>query len=89
MFTHLRALLLSDTLVRRLVSSLVSAETDPGGKKRTVQDGTIQGLFAKLQMKARRHFIGYTVGEGWVKYEWKNSIWDLDDGLLHFYFAGA
>jgi hypothetical protein len=78
-FTHLRAPLLSYTLVRLV---LVPSRPKLTRNTCTVQGDTLQSLFTKLRKKAGEESIGYVVGAGWVKYEWNSSFWDLDDGRL-------
>lgn len=46
-----------------------------------VQD-TLQSLFSKLDKK---YYVGslseeHSIGPGWLKYEWNDSVWNLDDG---------
>ncbi len=58
-----------------------------------VQD-TLQSLFSKLDKK---YYVGslseeHSIGPGWLKYEWNDSVWNLDDGaslLDNFSFAFA
>lgn len=39
-------------------------------------------MFDKLSRKANTGANGARVGPGWVKYEWNEVIWNLDDGQL-------
>jgi len=36
-------------------------------------------LFDKLSRKKNTEFYGKRVGPGWLKYEWSDSVWNLDD----------
>ncbi|EGO21050.1 hypothetical protein SERLADRAFT_363212 [Serpula lacrymans var. lacrymans S7.9] len=36
-------------------------------------------LFEKLSRKSNTEFHGSSIGPGWVKYQWNDSIWNLDD----------
>lgn len=48
-----------------------------------VSEDTLQTLYDKLRRKANTY--GKRVGLGWVKYEWNDSVWNLDDGVLHLF----
>ena len=39
-------------------------------------------LFDKLSRKKNTEFYGKRVGPGWLKYEWSDSFWNLDDGAF-------
>jgi hypothetical protein len=43
-------------------------------------DETLTTLFDKLTRKADAEYLGARVGSGWLKYEWKGTTWNLDDG---------
>jgi len=50
---------------------------------------TLQSLFAKLEKK---HYAGelseeHSVGPGWLKYEWNDSVWNLDDDSDYSIFS--
>jgi len=40
---------------------------------------TLQALFNKLSRKANTGANGARVGPGWLKYEWNDGVWNLDD----------
>ncbi|KZV71840.1 hypothetical protein PENSPDRAFT_605159 [Peniophora sp. CONT] len=40
---------------------------------------TLTELFNKLSRKHNTEFYGKRVGPGWLKYEWNDTIWSLDD----------
>ncbi|KAI0748540.1 hypothetical protein C8Q80DRAFT_1172347 [Daedaleopsis nitida] len=42
-------------------------------------DDTIDNLHEKLSKKAYNELHGEYVRPGWVKYEWNNTVWNLDD----------
>jgi hypothetical protein len=44
----------------------------------------ITELFDKLSRKGTTEFKGARVGPGWLKYEWNDGVWNLDDGRLIF-----
>jgi hypothetical protein len=41
---------------------------------------TLTSLFDKLTKKAKVEYQGARVSEGWLKYEWRGTVWNLDDG---------
>ena len=41
---------------------------------------TLISLFDKLSRKTHTDYHGERVGPGWLKYEWNDTIWNLDDG---------
>ena len=43
-------------------------------------DDTVNSLHEKLSKKAAVELHGEPVREGCVKYEWNNTVWNLDDG---------
>lgn len=50
--------------------------------KIAVARDSLQIMFDKLSRKANTGANGARVGPGWVKYEWNEVIWNLDDGQL-------
>ena len=38
-------------------------------------------LYNKLSRKANTDYYGARVGPGWLKYEYNDAIWNLDDGV--------
>lgn len=51
----------------------------------SVTQDTLESLFHKLTKKinASPGKRGDLVGPGWVKYDWNENVWSLDDGMLH------
>lgn len=45
-----------------------------------VTQESILSLYDKLSRKAHTDYHGDRVGPGWLKYEYNNAIWNLDDG---------
>ncbi|KAI0062329.1 hypothetical protein BV25DRAFT_1900034 [Artomyces pyxidatus] len=45
----------------------------------SVADESLTTLFDKLSRKPNTDYHGQRVGAGWLKYEWNNSVWNLDD----------
>ncbi|KAG6916608.1 hypothetical protein DXG01_006165 [Tephrocybe rancida] len=43
---------------------------------------TLQSLFDTLSRKAYTAYQGERVGPGWLKYEFNDSVWNLDDGTF-------
>lgn len=48
-----------------------------------VTQDSLQSLYDKLSRKTHIPHHGERVGPGWLKYEFNDSIWNLDDGK-HF-----
>lgn len=48
----------------------------------SVTEESLDGLYDKLQRKTQNQFGGLAIGPGWLKYEYNDSIWNLDDGRL-------
>lgn len=45
----------------------------------SLKDDTIQQLYNKLSRKSNTGFHGKRVGPGWIKYNWNDAMWNLDD----------
>ncbi|KAG1800040.1 hypothetical protein EV424DRAFT_437792 [Suillus variegatus] len=45
----------------------------------SLKDDTIQQLYNKLSRKSNTGFHGNRVGPGWIKYNWGDTMWNLDD----------
>lgn len=45
----------------------------------SLKDDTIQQLYNKLSRKSNTGFHGKRVGPGWIKYNWNDVMWNLDD----------
>lgn len=43
-------------------------------------EDSLETLFDKLSKKTVAELNGRHVRPGWVKYEWNNTVWNLDDG---------
>lgn len=37
-------------------------------------------LFDKLSLKTQKEYHGQHVGPGWLKYDFGDAVWDLNDG---------
>ena len=45
-----------------------------------VTQESLTDLYNKLSRKASTDYYGQRVGPGWLKYEYNDAIWALDDG---------
>lgn len=45
----------------------------------SLKDDTIQQLYDKLSRKSNTGFHGKRVGPGWIKYNWNDAVWNMDD----------
>jgi hypothetical protein len=79
-YTRQRPRLQSSTPVRRAAPA--SFDLLNSGKLIVARE-SLQILFDKLSRKANTGANGARVGSGWVKYEWNDGIWNLDDGQLN------
>ena len=55
---------------------------------RLVTQETLDGLLLKISQKIASSPEGRNtpIGQGWVKYDWNDNVWNLDDGkLFNFY----
>lgn len=76
MSTRLLRHLLSSIQVRRVSHiSVFAMLTSPYAANESVT-----ALFNALSRKHNTDFHGKRVGPGWIKYEWNESVWNLDDG---------
>jgi hypothetical protein len=48
-----------------------------------VHEERLETLYDQLSRKVNTGAAGKRVGPGWLKYEWNDSIWNLDDGKLN------
>ncbi|EIM89939.1 uncharacterized protein STEHIDRAFT_74325 [Stereum hirsutum FP-91666 SS1] len=48
---------------------------------------SVTALFNALSRKHNTDFHGKRVGPGWIKYEWNESVWNLDDDADYTIFA--
>jgi len=46
----------------------------------SVTQESLLDLYNKLSRKASTDYYGQRVGPGWLKYEYNDAIWTLDDG---------
>ncbi|KIK57632.1 hypothetical protein GYMLUDRAFT_172439 [Collybiopsis luxurians FD-317 M1] len=53
----------------------------------SITQDSLQSLYDKLTRKVHNSYHGERVGPGWLKYEFNNSIWDLDDESDHTIFV--
>jgi hypothetical protein len=44
-----------------------------------IQD-SLESLYDTLSRKSHTDYRGERVGAGWLKYDWNETIWNLDDG---------
>lgn len=47
-----------------------------------VNQESLTSLFDKLSLKVHKQYDGHHVGPGWLKYDYGDSVWDLNDGEL-------
>lgn len=47
-----------------------------------VTQDSLESLYDTLSRKSHTSYRGARVGPGWLKYEFNESIWNLDDGKL-------
>ncbi|KAG0705077.1 hypothetical protein DFH29DRAFT_908713 [Suillus ampliporus] len=45
----------------------------------SLKEDTIQQLYDKLSRKPNTGFHGKRVGPGWIKYNWNDAMWNMDD----------
>jgi hypothetical protein len=45
----------------------------------SITQDSLQSLYDKLSRKAHTDYHGARVGPGWLKYEWNDTVWNLDD----------
>lgn len=45
-----------------------------------VNQESLTSLFDKLSLKVHKQYDGHHVGPGWLKYDYGDSVWDLNDG---------
>jgi hypothetical protein len=41
---------------------------------------SLDDFFNKLSGKIHAEYFGAVVGPGWLKYDWRETVWNLDDG---------
>jgi hypothetical protein len=46
----------------------------------SLADETLSALYDKLTRKVTADYLGARVTAGWLKYEWRDTVWNLDDG---------
>jgi hypothetical protein len=46
-----------------------------------VTQDSLEDLYDKLSRKSGTGYQGQRVGAGWLKYEFNQTIWNLDDGV--------
>ena len=51
-----------------------------------VTQDSLNDLWDKLSRKANTGANGESVGPGWLKYEWNDNVWNLDDGKLFIFY---
>ena len=84
MSTHLRRRSLYFTQVRRISCILIFSF--PNIAANDLANESMTALFNALSRKPNTDYHGKRVGPGWVKYEWSDSIWNLDDGSSFLYY---
>jgi len=47
-----------------------------------VNEEALEALYDKLSRKANTGYGNERVSAGWLKYEWNDNIWNLDDGTF-------
>jgi len=75
MFIHHPRRSLSFILVRFSLLALVHSLIIP-----PVNEHTLTSLFDNLSRKSNTPYFGQRVGPSWLKYEWNQTVWNLDDG---------
>ncbi|KDQ60923.1 hypothetical protein JAAARDRAFT_55657 [Jaapia argillacea MUCL 33604] len=53
----------------------------------SIEEDSLQSLFDKLSRKSSTDYKGERVGPGWVKYQWNDAIWNLDDDADYTIFT--